>query len=376
MKIRIAATLVVVCALIPGGVSRAQGSGGRASTTAWSTSLSYLGIDNIRCNCTVRSGSDRERTFIFRSEPVVTGVTPGSAGDGILFRGDTITTIDGYSLLTAEGARRLAMVEPGDDVNLLVKRGGNVLKLSLRASSRRSRVYTSVTPEASGGFTSVWAYPEMTPQPALPPAAVVVPRPPGVRVYTPEAPAVPTAPLATPVVPGTPSPRGWFGFSIRCNGCGWSVRGGPGATPEWESDEAPELSMVSAESPAGRAGLRAGDRITHIDGVSILSRAGGRLFGAVRPGQRVRLTVLRNGVSMTREMTLLSRPEVRAAIAARTPQPAMPPSMRRELRYSGQIDNVTVDVWSAGGPTVEKIGDTMVITVGTTVVRLKVKAPE
>jgi hypothetical protein len=46
--------------------------------------------------------------------------------------------------------------------------------------------------------------------------------------------------------------------------------------------------------------------------------------------------------------------------------------MRRELRYSGQLENVTVEVWSPGGPTVEKIGDTMVITTGASVVRIKV----
>jgi hypothetical protein len=36
------------------------------------------------------------------------------------------------------------------------------------------------------------------------------------------------------------------------------------------------------------------------------------------------------------------------------------------------MDNVTVEVWSPGGPTVDKVGDTMVITVGTSVVRIKV----
>jgi hypothetical protein len=376
--------MVVLCALIPGGTARAQGSGGGATSTAWSTSISYLGIENIRCNCTVRAGSDRDRLFIFRSEPVVTGVIPGSAGDGILFRGDTIMTIDGHSLLTAEGARRFATIEPGDDVNLLVKRRGNLLKLSLEAStSGRGRGYTSIspeaptpsTPEAPPGFSAVWEYPPTTPRPPRPPTAVA----PGavgrggysVAVTTPASPAAIAAP-AVPPIPPSPAPLGWFGFSIRCTNCGWSTSGEPGALPVWESEETPELSMVSAESPAGRAGFRAGDRITHIDGLSILTTAGARRFGAVRPGQRVRLTVLRNGVSMTRELTLATRPEVRAAIAAAAPRTPPPPSMRRELRYTGQMDNVSVEVWSAGGPTVERVGDTMIITVGASVVRIKV----
>ena len=140
--------------------------------------------------------------------------------------------------------------------------------------------------------------------------------------------------------------------------------------------------MVAAESPAGRAGLRAGDRLTHIDGLSLLSREGARRFGRVKPGEKVRLTVKRGSTTLTRELTLVARPEVRAAIAATTaiaPRAATPPSMRRELRYSGQLDNVSVEVWSAGGPTVEKIGDTMVITTGSSVVRIKVdpkKSPD
>jgi hypothetical protein len=46
--------------------------------------------------------------------------------------------------------------------------------------------------------------------------------------------------------------------------------------------------------------------------------------------------------------------------------------MRRELRYSGTLDNVTVEVWSPGGPSIEKTGDTMVITVGASVVRIRI----
>jgi serine protease Do len=131
--------------------------------------------------------------------------------------------------------------------------------------------------------------------------------------------------------------------------------------------------MVAGGSPAARAGLQAGDVITHIDGVSILTPAGARRFGSVVPGQRVRLTVRRNRQTLTRTMTLGGRPEVRAAAAVRasSPRPARAVE-RRPLRYTGKFDDVSVEVWSVGGPTVERIGDTMVISVGGTVVKLKV----
>lgn len=133
--------------------------------------------------------------------------------------------------------------------------------------------------------------------------------------------------------------------------------------------------MISRGGPADRAGLRAGDKLTHIDGLSITSREGARRLGAVKPGQRVRVTVIRDGKSLTRPLTLGTRPEARATLtprAARAPGPPAPPRVRSELRYTGKIDDVSVEVWSHSGSNVERIGNTMVITVGTSVIRLKI----
>lgn len=423
VKTRILFAAVIVAAMVPGRPTRAQVSGTISSEPKlYNPNLGYLGIENLRCNCTVsRTSGDQPTRYIFRSEPMVLGVASGSPGDGILMRGDTIVQIDGQSLLTADGGRRFSTIKPGDNVNLLVRRRGNLLKLSLRASADPGhRVYTRMlTPEADGG--SGYSYDVVTPRPsrAISGSVGVGPRRPGeaprARVWTsdgdvsaavapatpaePSVPGIASTPSATmgtlaPAMPptpaarasaaaggfgyaftvpaGPPSPQAWFGFSIRCNGCGWASSGRPGDSPVWESEEAPELSMIASNSPASRAGLRRGDRITHIDGVSILSNSGRRKFGGVKPGQRIRLTVDRDGNTLVRELTLGERPEVRAAIAATRPRAATPPSMRRELRYSGRLEDVTVEVFSAGGPTVERNGDTMIITVGTSVVRLKV----
>lgn len=378
---------IVVCALVPRRTAVAQVATTIAPSTAWTTSTHYLGIENFRCDCTISSGASGQRRFVFRSEPTVLGVMRDGPSYGILYRGDVITSVDGYSIVTAEGARRFSSIEPGDDVDLTFKRNGKTMKASIHAEEASPNVYV-LSPEASGAYSIGW---DLAPTPAIP-ATPPTPPTPAQRPYgvvtipRPLLPAEPpsTAMPAVPAVPGavtvwpTPAvppvmavPRGWFGFSIRCNNCGWYTLQ-RGDAPVWESDATPELAMVAAEGPAGRAGLRSGDRLTHIDGLSILSREGARRFGRVMPGQRVRLTVKRGGSTLTRELTLSSRPEVRAAIAATAPRTAIRPSLRRELRYTGQLENVSVEVWSAGGPTVEKVGDTMVITTGSSVVRIKV----
>lgn len=135
--------------------------------------------------------------------------------------------------------------------------------------------------------------------------------------------------------------------------------------------------MIATGGPAASAGLRVGDVLTHIDGLAVTSPEGARRLGAVKPGDKVRLTVRRGDATLNRDLTLGRRPEARAVAAgiaagrAARAAVAVAPS-RTELRYTGRIDDVAVEVWSAAGSTVEKVGDTMVITVGGTIVRLKV----
>ena len=395
---------VVVCAIGPHRL-QAQGTArtSHPRLTAWMTATNYLGIDNFECDCTLSFDSrTTARSFTFRSEPVVLGVRRDSPSDGLLQRGDVITHVDGRSITTAEGGRRFAAISPGDEVDLTIKRNGRTMKVSLRASEGVSTAYT-LSPRAPGGYSSSWETPPVprSPEAAAPPVIVWTPAPEPPQAAMPAQPALPPQPSPSispvparpatpatppviaysmawpevPVMPAVPSmPRGWFGFSIKCNGCGWTSTS-PSSDPVWESEEVPQISRIETGSPADRAGFRNGDRITHIDGYSILSREGARRFGRVRPGETIKLRVMRSGRTIERSLTVGTRPEVRAAQAARSTgviARTIAPGARRPLRYSGKMDNVTVEVWSPGGPTVDKVGDTMVITVGTSVVRIKV----
>ncbi|MEO7367712.1 MAG: PDZ domain-containing protein, partial [Gemmatimonadaceae bacterium] len=94
MKVLLSA--VIVCSLIPGPGHAQVASTPRPSTRG--AVLGFLGIANVRCNCTFMVDDDDSRLFTFRSNPVVLGIYEGSPADGSLERGDTITAIDGFAL--------------------------------------------------------------------------------------------------------------------------------------------------------------------------------------------------------------------------------------------------------------------------------------
>ncbi len=398
----IAAMFVIVAAIVP-AKARAQVASGGGNTTINSTSAGYLGILHLGCDCTLKVDPDeRFRFFIFRTDPVIAAIEAGSPAADVLRNGDYIVRIDGAALRSAEGARKFASVEPGQRVNLTILRDGRTSTVSLTASGldwSDRRILGTLAPEAMRMAEAVAGMrltprPGATPRAPRAPTAGVAPREElPARVWVGETPGAPPATPAPParpgvagswsfVVPDSPaSPEGWFGFSFRCTNCGWSRARGSNS-PVWDlGDSNPELSMIAARGPAARAGLRVGDELTHIDGLPITRPDGARRLGAVKPGDKVQLTVRRDGKSLTSTLTLGRRPEARTAAvvaparggaqAASAARAAIAATQRSELRYTGKIEDVSVEVWSTAGSTVERVGDTMVITVGGTVIRLK-----
>ncbi len=73
----------------------------------------------------------------FSEYPSLFSVDRGSpALEAGLQRGDVLLKIDGHSLLTAEGARRFALVEPGQTVGFTYRRGGSEHSVNVQAVER------------------------------------------------------------------------------------------------------------------------------------------------------------------------------------------------------------------------------------------------
>jgi len=124
--------------------------------------------------------------------------------------------------------------------------------------------------------------------------------------------------------------------------------------------EAPTVESVEAGSPAARAGMRRGDRLTHVDGLALTTQAGARRFATIRPGQAVTWTYRRGSGTYSARTVAARRPDLppppRAAAAPRAS------SSPQQVRYSGAVGDTDVEV--RGAPVTitrdERTGETVI----------------
>ena len=102
-------------------------------------------------------------------------------------------------------------------------------------------------------------------------------------------------------------PAGWLGIGLSFSGSMQRVSESGGT--RWTFFEPPEVQSVSADSPAERAGLRPDDVLTHIAGIRLDTKKGGRLFSRIEPGQSVEFTIEREGFSKPLVIVAEERPE-------------------------------------------------------------------
>jgi S1-C subfamily serine protease len=337
-------SLTALALLVAGSAAAQVRPAAAPSCSGGQPAVGDLGYSGLSCNCTLftyDSADAGQSVWRFRSEPRIEGVKRLGPADGKLRRGDLIVAIDGVLITSDEGGRRFAQVAPDQPVRLTVRR-----------EERETTV--EITPAAD--------CPSEPPTPRVAPAAPTPPAAVERRHPTPAPdPPQPTRIRSITVPPVPPAPklasRAWLGFSLRCSHCGWSQTENGVA---WEFSEPPVIEQVEADGPAARAGLRDGDRITHIDGLDITTGEAGTRFGAVEPGERVAfgvrrgaeaLTVtLRAGEPLAREAGLLRGVLLRGRL---TPEPSME-------RFTGTLGDALIEV-TGGVVSVIETDDEIVI---------------
>jgi len=252
-----------------------------------------LGIAGFECNCTFASLPDGTRYWVFRSEPTVLRTREGGPAARLLRSGDAIVAINGSLITTREAGRRFANLRAGERVTLTIRRDGGIQRVELVAEGR-------CEPGAGRGAP---AEPELPARPehAARPEVPAVPQPAAAPALGMEA-LLAAQGLGIRALRG----QGWFGFGISCSDCTIEIL--PDGARVWEFSQPPEISLVEPGSPADRAGLRNGDVLVEIDGLPLVSARGGRRFGAVKPGETVRLTYRRGGDVDTVSVTVESHP--------------------------------------------------------------------
>jgi len=311
-----------------------------------------LGWNDVSCNHCEIAYTPAYRRYRFGTEPRLGGIHGPAAGR--LREGDVLVALDGQPITTSEAGDRLASVRRGERVRVTVRRGGQLQTVDVVAAERCIRPPVPPMPPRPPQAPGVPAAPAAPGAPHAPtppsPPGVQAPRPPR-PPRAPGAPLAPTAPLPpmapmAPLPPLPPSPpdilpEGWFGFGISCDRCG--IR-------KHEDDvrmffgEPPTVESVEPGSPAARAGIHRGDRLTHVDGLALTTQAGAQRFQAIRPGQAVTWTYRRGSGSYTARASAARRPDFQQG-APRAPRATA--AAAQQLRFSGAVAGSDVEVRGA-----------------------------
>jgi membrane-associated protease RseP (regulator of RpoE activity) len=271
---------------------------GSAACAPGTERVPTIGIVGISCaECSVEMRDSRvtgdsiaawsvggSEVWHFEREPEITAVDR-AAGPDALREGDRIVAIDGLLITTQAGSERFSRFSPGERVRLHVRRAGALRELQLEAYS-----YCRGGKPADGALGPL-ASPRGRSIPALPNPVL-------------DEPSLSLPRLDLPDSLPDVLPEGTLGFGIVCR-C--RVESPSAGMPRWRFEQLPEVVGIEPGGPAARAGLRPGDVLLEIDGVSLLRDAGGDAYSAVRPGQVIRLGIRRNGTPRVVALTVGAR---------------------------------------------------------------------
>jgi len=167
-----------------------------------------------------------------------------------------------------------------------------------------------------------------------------------------------------------------FGFALECSRCtpvgrgrgGQGFGGGRGVLGLWHYDEYPRIAAVVPGSAAQRAGIRVGDVLLAVDGISITSDEGSQRFSELRAGDTAHLTLDR-GDKKSMFVDLVLDRGGRGGAVVEAPSAEAP-------NFTTRAHGARVDVWSDGRvvQSTDSAGAT-ILRIGNTVIRLSDELP-
>ncbi len=292
-----------------------------------------LGVIGLQCaSCTItQEGGGAPFTYSFSAEPVITQVTVTS----VLRPGDVIEAVAGKPITTSEGAfafanpaellayARFAEVDPKDIVSVEVIKGATAAQMY--GAKAANGIVTITTRKADGSrrttmigdsiLTRVPAFLGSRPLIVIdgvvqpPPAAEIAVQvrrdgrsttltaPVADRCDDDPKPRSPSPDTARTLPAGPPSaaePTGRFGLAVSCAPSCARARARDG-TDYWKFGGYPPIAALRPGGPAEKVGLKVGDRVTDIDGLSILTEEGALRFLRNESKGTMRVTVQRSG---------------------------------------------------------------------------------
>jgi len=219
-----------------------------------------------------------------------------------------IVAIDGWLITTRRAGERFAALAPGEDVRLTLRRGDRLIDQLLVAASadeadgvtllrtapvvsvgRGEAVFGEVPVRPGGADDLDVHFPRVESG-----APVIAPRPPEITVELKRLQELSAAleSLAEAPLPDSPGGHGgWYGVGLECSRC--EIETQDDGVAMWTFSEPPRVTSVDPAGPAARAGVEAGDVLTHVDGRAIDREAGAKRFSLARPGETVEWTLRR-----------------------------------------------------------------------------------
>lgn len=241
-----------------------------------------FGVTAFNCaSCEIHKEKGARPSFLFNAEPVLLRTGPTSQ----LQSGDVIEAVNGQPITTRAGAEQFISPAKGETV-IMVRRGG-------------SRVRVTVTPSTvcdpgleDADSTGTILGKDMTVEYRQPAGGKLVATSTGSFREDPP-PGVSAGGRARGRI-DVASPDSRYGLGLACQAPCTKAHA-PDGTEYWKFDGYPSIAELRAGGAAVNVGLKVGDVITDVDGISILSEEGALRFSASARKESLHLMVLRDG---------------------------------------------------------------------------------